>query len=262
MTIIGIVLPAISSCRAISNFLRNDEAVAQVGVEKLFRSDLDKVIPKGISPADSASLAQQYINIWASDQVYMNLAEAQLSKTDKDVTKELEDYRRSLLKYRYEQQYVNERLDTAVSADMVEDYYEAHKEKFVLSRPLVKARYLCIHTDSPSLDVIKKKMGSEKVDDVVEADSLAFSAAMEFTTWNGGWVDAAVLSGKLDMGYEDMLHSLKGGWVRQDDTLGVTDIAYITEIMKAGEYAPVEMVSSQIKDIIISARKNSLISTL
>ena len=262
IAIIGIVLPALTSCRAISNFLRNDEAVAQVGVEKLFRSDLDKVIPKGISKADSVTLAQQYINVWASDQIYMNLAEKQLSKADKDVTKELEDYRRSLLKYRYEQQYVNERLDTAVSSDLVEAYYESNKEKFRLGRPLVKARFLCIHTDSPSLDIIRKKMSSDKVDDVVEADSLAFSAAMEFTTWNGEWVDAAVLSGKLKMGYEDMLSSLKGGWVRHDDTLGVTDLAYVTDIMAAGSYAPVEMVSSQIKDIIISTRKNNMVSSL
>ena len=262
MAILGIVLPAFSSCRAISNFLRNDEIVAQVGVEKLYRTDLDNMMPKGLPSEDSVALARQYINVWASEQIYMSLAEEQLSKADKDVTRELEEYRRSLLKYRYEQQYVNERLDTAVSMDMVEDYYEAHKEKFLLSRPLVKARYLCIHTDSPSLDRIRKKMGSDKVEDVMEADSLAFSAAMEFTTWGGGWVDVAVLSGKFEMGYDDMLRSLKGGWVRQDDTLGVTDLAYVTEIMKAGELTPVEMVSSQIKDIIISARKNSMISTL
>lgn len=262
MTLIGIVLPALSSCRAIPNFLRNDEVVAQVGIERLYRSDLEKIIPKGTSADDSTGLARQYINSWASDLVYLIMAEEQLSKSEKDVERELEEYRKSLLKYRYEQLYVNERLDTTVSDDMIEAYYNSHMESFVLRRPLVRARYLCIHTDSPGLDPIRKKMGSSLTEDVIEADSLAFSTAMEFITWNDNWIDVTVLAGKFDMGYETLLASMKERWVRVDDTLGVTDLAYVNDIMKSGEYAPMEYVSAEIKDIIISSRKQELILSL
>ena len=103
ITAILIVLPALSSCRAISSFLKGGEVIAEVGGEKLYRSELDAVIPKGISPEDSTYLAKQYINTWATELVYLGIAEEQLSKSEKDVSKELEDYRRSLLKYRYEQ---------------------------------------------------------------------------------------------------------------------------------------------------------------
>ena len=96
--IIMIVLPAVVSCRAISSFLSNDEVFAKVGKEKLYRSDLEKVVPKGISPQDSSRLASQYIFSWASDRVYLTIAEQQLSKSEKDVARELEDYRKSLLK--------------------------------------------------------------------------------------------------------------------------------------------------------------------
>lgn len=262
LTILWIVLPAFSSCRAISNILRNDEVVAQVGLERLYRSDLDAVVPKGLSAEDSTRLALQYINSWASDLVYVNIAEEQLSKAEKDVSRELEEYRKSLLKYRYEQLYVNERLDTAVSDDMIEEYYLKHKDKFVLSRPLVKARYLCIHSDSPGLDPIRKKMGSSKVEDVVEADSLAFSTAMEFVTWNDNWVDITVLAGKFDMSYDMLLASMRDRWVRADDTLGVTDLAYVTEVIKAGDVAPMEYVAATIRDIILSSRKQNLVTVL
>ena len=149
-----------------------------------------------------------------------------------------------------------------VSDDKVEDYYNAHKDNFVLGRPLVKARYLCIHTDSPSLDAIRKRMGSAKVEDVMEADSLAFSSAMEFSTWNDDWIDVTVLAGKFDMSYDVLMSSMRDRWIRQDDTLGVTDLAYVSEIIRAGDLAPVDYVSHQIKDIIISSRKHALISTL
>ena len=262
IAILGIVLPALASCRAISNFLHDDEVVAEVGTEKLYRSDLDAVIPRGTSPEDSTRLAVQYINTWASDLIYVSIAEQQLSKADRDVSAELEDYRKSLLKYRYEQLYVNERLDTAVSDENIQAYYEKHQDKFVLGRPLVKARYLRIHTDSPGLEPIRKKMGSSEVDDLVEADSLAFSAAMRFAAWNNEWIDVAVLAREFGMSYESMLGLMKDGWIRQDDTLGVTSLAYVSEMMKKGELAPIEYSAPQIRDMILSARKQNLITVL
>ena len=129
----------LASCRAISRFLNNDDIVAEVDGVMLFKSDLDAIIPSGMAAEDSTRLAVQYINTWASDLVFQKIAEQQLSKAEKDVTKELEDYRKSLLKYRYEQLYINERLDTAVTDELVDEYYQSHSEKFVLTRPVMNS---------------------------------------------------------------------------------------------------------------------------
>ena len=78
IAIIGIVLPALVSCRAISSLLSDDEAVAEVGTAKLYRSELNALIPKGMNPDDSVLLAKRYINTWALDQVFLTIAEQQL----------------------------------------------------------------------------------------------------------------------------------------------------------------------------------------
>ena len=260
--LIGIVLSALPSCRAISSLLHDDEVVAQVGDAKLYRAELDALIPKGLSAEDSTGLARQYINTWASDLVYLGIAEKQLSKAEKDVSRELEDYRKSLLKYRYEQLYVNERLDTAVTDEMVDEYYAEHPEKFVLQRPLVRARYLNIASDSPALKNLRKLMKSSDPNDLVEADSLAYSSALKFMTWDNEWVDAAALAGEFGIDYNSMLNSMSGGWVEQKDTTGYTRLAYIPEMIRKGEQAPVEYSAPAIKDMIISARKQALISGL
>ena len=262
ITFIGIVLSALPSCRAISSLLHDDEVVAQVGDAKLYRAALDALIPKGLSAEDSTGLARQYINTWASDLVYLGIAEKQLSKAEKDVSRELEDYRKSLLKYRYEQLYVNERLDTAVTDEMVDEYYAEHPEKFVLQRPLVRARYLNIASDSPALKNLRKLMKSSDPNDLVEADSLAYSSALKFMTWDNEWVDAAALAGEFGIDYNSMLNSMSGGWVEQKDTTGYTRLAYIPEMIRKGEQAPVEYSAPAIKDMIISARKQALISGL
>lgn len=262
IAIIGIVLLALPSCRAISNFLHDDEAVAAVGSEKLYRSELNKLIPKGIAPEDSVILAKQYINSWASGQVFLKIAEEQLSKEEKDVTSELEEYRKSLLKYRYEQLYVNQRLDTSVTDDMIKEYYETHKDAFVLKRPVMKARYLNISSDSPSLKNIRKLMSSDDPHDVMEADSLAYNSARKFETWGDKWIDAAVLAREFAMDHGSMLALKKGEWIEYVDTLGVASLAYVSDMVRAGGYAPVEFSSDAIKDIILSARKQNLIVTL
>ena len=262
IAIIGIVLSAMTSCRAISSFLNDDEAVAGVGNAKLYRKELNALIPKGVSYEDSVRLARQYINTWALEEVFLNIAEEQLSKAEKDVSKELEDYRRSLLKYRYEQLYVNERLDTAVSDEMVEEYFALHEEKFILQRPVVKARYLRIASDSPTLVKIRKKMSSDKAEDIMEADSLAFSSAYKFSTWNDEWIDASTLAKEFGHESASILASMKSGWLERTDTTGVSNIAYVSEITPKGSMSPIEYSTPFIKDMIISARKQNLITSL
>lgn len=262
IALMGIVLPAFMSCRAISSFLSADETIAEVGQAKLYRSELNELIPRGIPAEDSVRLAKMYINTWALDQVFLAVAEEQLSKSEKDVTKELEDYRKSLLKYRYEQLFVNERLDTSVSDDRIEQYYQDHEEKFILQRPVVKARFLLISEDSPSLDKIKKKMASDEVQDLVDADSLAYSSALKFLTWGNEWIDASTLAREFGADHETMLDWMEGKWITRRDTSGRVSVAYVSEMMSAGRLAPIEYCTPSIRDMIISARKQSLISTL
>ena len=115
------VLLAVSSCQLVhrvsdtTSELFGDEVVARVGRHKLFRSELSGYIPTGASPEDSLALAQQYINSWAEELLFLDMADAQLSKEEKNVDRELEEYRRTLLKYRYEERYINERLDTLIT---------------------------------------------------------------------------------------------------------------------------------------------------
>jgi fibrillarin-like rRNA methylase len=58
------------------------------------------------------------------------------------------------------------------------------------------------------------------------------------------------------------MSSLKGGWMEMTDSTGVTSLAFVSEIVREGETAPLEYCTPQIKDMIISARKQNLITSL
>jgi len=258
--LLALILPALLSCNAVSSLIHDDDVVARVGKERLYLSTLRSLIPTGVSPEDSANLAEGYIRAWASDLLYLKLADEQLSKSEKDVRDELEDYRRSLLKYRYEQSYVGERLDTLITEEQILQYYEAHKDKFVLESPVLKVRFLDIMSDSPGKEMILRKMSSDDYDDVIEADSLAYTYALRYFDNGEKWMDAAVLAREFGTDVASMLSSMKDSFImiEKDSRLRA---AYVLDICRSGQ-APLEYSASRIRDIILNSRKRELLSGL
>ncbi len=250
------------SCTAISSLIHDDQVVARVGKNKLYKSELERFIPNMIPSEDSLRLADQYINTWAMDQLYLEVAEAELSKAELDVSGELEDFRRSLLKYRYEQRYINDRLDTLVTDEQIREYYQAHEADFALKRPILKVRFVDVMKDSPNKDAILKMMTSKEYSDVQRADTLAQSTALRYFDSSDTWMDAAELSRYFGIDYTEMLSCLKGDLIRYEPAdRGDLMAAYVLDIRKTGT-APIEYCSSRIRDILISARKNALMTSL
>lgn len=256
-------LAMLTSCEFISGIIHDDEVVARLGNRKLYKTELDAFIPNGVSAEDSTKLALQYINTWATEQLFSDIAQQQLSKEEQDVSAELEDYRRSLLKYRYEQRYVNERLDTVVLSQEIDDYYHSHEDLFVLDVPIVKARFLDIMQDSPNLELIKDKMCSSKIEDLEMADSLAYSSALRYEDGSEKWVDMVTFARNFGTDYGTLLSKAgKDGFIEIPDERGDVKIAYICEMQRVGELAELDYCEDRIKDIIISTRKQTLLSDL
>ena len=85
-----ILLPLLlGSCNAISSLIHDDQVVAKVGDNKLYKSEVEGFIPNMIPASDSVRLAEQYINSWAMDLLYLDVAEKELSNSELDVAAEL-----------------------------------------------------------------------------------------------------------------------------------------------------------------------------
>ena len=261
--LILLLLPLLlGSCNAISSLVHDDQVVARVGRTRLYKSEVERFIPNMIPAEDSIRLAEQYINTWAMDLLYLDVAETELTKEELDVTADLESFRRSLLKYRYEQRYINDRLDTLITEDQILQYYLAHADDFELKRPVLKVRFVDVMKDSPNKDAILKMMSSMEYDDIQRADTLAKSTALRYFDSADTWMDAGELAKSFGLDYESMLSHLKGDMIRYEPE-DRTDLmaAYVVEIQRKGT-APLEFVSDRIRDILMSARKHDLMNSL
>ncbi len=252
---------SLTACEWVERVM-SGEVVASVGKTRLYRSDLDKALPGGLSADDSTRLARQYINTWASDIIFQEVAEQQLSKAELDVSRELDDYRKSLLKYRYEQRYVNDRLDTCVTEDQIEDYYRQHPDKFRLQVPVVKADFLCIAPDSPALKDFRSSIVSDDVAQMQFTDSLAWSSAIKYENFGGKWIDMTVLAREFGIDYAALMAYRNGDWIEYSGDTGLLHLAYLREFAPVGSQAPIEYAAPVICDILLSIRKRELVSAL
>ena len=263
-----IALAAATACQMVHRVsdtaaeLFGDAVVARVGEHRLMRSELAAYIPAGVSSEDSLALAQSYIKSWAEELIFLDMAEKHLSNEEKDVTKDLEDYRRTLLKYRYEERYINDRLDTLISDEEVRAYYREHTDKFLVDRPLLKVRYMIIPADSRSLKTIKELMSSDDAMDAIAADSLAFTAALRYVDSSDAWMDAIILARELGTDEVSMMSALRNRTIELKGDDGLLRVAFVVDMVQKGNPAPLDYCEERIKDILLSARKHELVGGL
>ncbi len=265
---LGLLALTMASCQMAGRIsdtaveLFEGDMVARVGNHRLLRKELENYIPQGVTPEDSAALAGQYIHAWAENLLLLDMAERQLSDEEKDLTQELEEYRRTLLKYRYRQLYINQRLDTLITDAELERYYKDHPDKCILERPVIKARYLIIPANARVLKTLMKKMSSEDDMEVLEADSLAFTTAIKYVDASDTWMDALALASELGTDCRALLASIKNGFAQVKDESGILRLAYIVDMVPEGKPAPLACCADRLRDLILSARKHELETAL
>lgn len=239
------------------------EKVAQIGRAALYQTDIDKIIPKGIGGQDSAALARQYIDSWAIRQLMLLKAEEQLPKQEKDVAQLLEDYRVQLLVFRYENKFVEERLDTIVTVEEREEYYNAHPGSFVGRNGVMKGRLVKMQNSSPNLQVMRKLAQAREIEQLEELEQLAYNSAYKYSNYNNNWVDLNIVAKEAGASLDELHKLMPGqkGVVEVKDTV-YTNILQVLEYVAPGEVTPFEYNSEKIKEIIISRRKQELLANL
>ncbi|MCQ2154101.1 MAG: hypothetical protein MJY44_06020 [Bacteroidales bacterium] len=257
-----VALAAFPSCRAVSNLIHDDQVVASVDNHHLYLSEVAPLVPPGTPSEDSLALVNAYIDSWASGILYADLAEENLAKGELDLTREMEAYRASVLKFRYEQHYLADRLDTLITAEQVERYYRDHESRFTLDSPVVKARFLRITAEVPERAKIIRLMGSSEYDDLMEADSLARIYADKYFDKSDEWISASALASEFGTDVENMLSSLNGGFITKgNQKKGELRTAKVCGIVRSG-VAPLEYIEPKVRELILSERRHALLVNL
>jgi len=236
--------------------------VAEAGGKTLYDTDVPDIFPDGTSYEDSLSLLETYTNSWVRKQLILSEAEVGLKDNEKNVASQLEDYRASLLIYRYEQEYVNQHLDTLITQEEIRIFYEENKENLKLPSPLAKAIFIKVATSSPSLKDIQALYRSNDEDNVRELAALCMQVAEKYDSFNDQWVEFSVIARllpKSSLSYEAMVK--KQNYIEDADG-DYTYFVNIKEYIPQGEYAPIDYEYKIIRSLILNTRRQKLLSEL
>ena len=111
--------------------------MAQVNANFLYEEDLVKLLPYGVSGADSAKLVRELIRKWVEEQVIYEKAEHNV-RDDGRIEQLVADYRRQLILNDYEQRLIRQKMEEEVSEEELQSYYEENKHLFILEESVIK----------------------------------------------------------------------------------------------------------------------------
>ena len=246
-----LVVVLISSCSQ----KQEKVPLAQVGSKMLYLEDVKEILPKRLSKADSTLWVDDFIKRWVQKELLILNAEENLSSSQKNVSKELEEYRSSLITYRYKKELMLQKMDTLITSGEIETYYEKHKTDFILKNDIVKAIYLKIPLEISSPETIKSLCIDNDPQKLQELDEYGIRYAKAYDRFDDKWINASQILDQIPKEIDHLEYFLRRNkFIESDDT----DYYYficIRDFRFAGENAPVEFVESSVKNILLNQRK-------
>lgn len=240
----------------------NEVVVAECYGKYLYESDLEGIVPKGASIMDSIQRVSTFIDSWIKRQVLIHQAENNLDKEKLDLKKQLEEYRNSLIIYEYESQLINQKLDTIVREDEITEYYEQNKEDFQLRNTMVRVAYVILDEDSKQKATFKKLLSDPDTLLLQTIDIQANYYAVKSYVDVDHWMRLDDLTNLIPIEIFNAESFLKKNKFVCFDMNEYTYMVRFVDYLLEESTSPLEMVSDNIKSIILAQRKQAMIEKM
>lgn len=239
------------------------DAVARVNNEYLYPSDLENLVPAGTPKKDSIAIVKDFIKRWATQQLLIDKAYKNISKSKQvELDNLINQYKIDLYSKAYLEQLVITKIDTVITNEEIEKYYSTNKSNFKANSPLVKLRYISLVKGNNKLTTISAKFSSFKSKDKKDLKNLAIQFK-DYAFNDSIWVD-------IDQVYERLPFVNKENVTKYIDT-GISYqyvdstsvwLVKVKDMVHKNEVVPLSYISPTIKQIILNKRKTDLINKI
>jgi hypothetical protein len=228
----------------------------------LYESDLKGVIPSGTEPKDSIVLAKNFIDSWIRQRLVIHQAEKNLAKEQMDFTRQLENYRNSLIIYEYENELVKQKLDTVVTMEETETYYDSNQQNFLLKDNIVQFQYVKLPLRSTNTGQFRKLLKSDQSSDKTILAGLCERFAADYFLDDQNWLLFSDLLKKIPIktyNQEEFLQNHKE--VEYQDSSYIYLVRFKDFKIKEG-ISPLSFEKDRIRNIILNKRKIDLLKKM
>ncbi len=258
--ILILILVVFSACSFFQK--KTERAVARVMDDYLYESDLKGVVPQGVTSKDSLVLTRTYIENWIHQRLILRQAENNLTSEQMDFSRQLEDYRNSLIIFEYENALVRQKLDTLITDEEIENYYDANQNNFLLKDNIVQMQYVKLPLKSPYIKQFKKLLFSDDPGDKNKLPDLCEKYASDYFLDDQNWLFFGDLLKQIPTktyNQEEFLKNQRN--LEYQDSLFVYLVRFKDFKIKE-MISPLSLEKQRISDIILNKRKIELINRM
>ena len=164
LAVIAVAIAAtIDSCQFFGKKQTDDTVLAKTNSAVLTMRQVAKLIPDNVKDADSVQFVQNYVDRWIHNQLMLEKAIANIDdKGYASIEDMVNDYRTSLLVYKYQQLYIEQNLDTLILDSQIADHYEKYGNNFLLDSCAVRAVFVQIPKSLPDGSEIRSLIRSNQ----------------------------------------------------------------------------------------------------
>ena len=236
--------------------------MARVHDEYLYESDLKGVITSGIVPKDSLAITKSFIENWIRQKLIIHQAEKNLTEAEMDFTRQLENYKNSLIIYEYENALIRQNLDTLITGEEIQNYYDSNQQNFLLKDNIVQIQYVKLQLKSNNLKQFKKLLSSDNPEDKNKLSALCEKHAEDYFLDDQNWLSFSDLLKQIPVktyNQEDFLKNHRD--LEYQDSMFVYLVRFKDFKIKES-VSPLSFEKQRIRDIILNKRKIELINRM
>lgn len=238
---------------------RSEEPLARVNETLLFPSELDGLIPTGITREDSSQFAEKLVDDWIRKQLIIDKAKNELDLNEAKIEQKVLDYRVALTRSAFEKQYIIENLTEEVTEAEILDYYNTHSEDFVLKQNIVRCLFAEIPNEAPRQSRFERDFQQFPAGDMERLREHTTRFAIRAFLEDSIWVDFDEVIGstpfELILDQNRVLRTRK--YLKESDE-NANYYLRILEYKMVNDVSPLEFVRENIVDILINKRKIAL----
>jgi hypothetical protein len=234
-------------------------AVAIAGTDELSREELKENLISTGNSKDSAYMVAKTIDNWATEALFYQEALSKLNEDEIQVQREVEAYKRSLVNHIYQTKIIEANLDTNITKEEVQQYYDNNRDNFILKDNIVKVNYYKIPVKVQVLEKMKRLFYATQPKDKEQLQSLCVQYAENFFTNDSTWLYLDDIKKEIPKLKDQPDFSISYGRVFE-----FTDELYyyflkIKDVKVKNGLSPINFERQNIKNFIINQRKTQLI---
>ncbi|NVO19792.1 MAG: peptidyl-prolyl cis-trans isomerase [Bacteroidetes bacterium] len=257
-----IALTLLSSCSLFKGKKKEGNAIARAYDTYLYSDELKGLIPAGTAPKDSTEITRTYINNWIRQELLLHQAEDNLGDDKMDFEKQVEQYRNSLIIFKYESELVRQKLDTSVSMSEIETYYKENQGNFQLHENILRSIYVSLNKNSASAPRLRQLIRSNKDADRDKLTQLCQQEAVGFHLDDQGWMSFAEFATKVPLTVSDQQEFLgKNPYFEVQDSLNRYFVS-IKEYKIKESVSPLSFEVNNIRAILLNKRKSEMLTRM